>query len=59
MSTMSRDHIRKMATDTQVERQGSTRKPQLINKLEGCSDDVNMAIIIPKEDGVISVSEDR
>ena len=38
---------------------GNVRKPELINKLEGCSDTVNMAVIIPREDGVISVSDDR
>ncbi|KAK6619386.1 hypothetical protein RUM44_003768 [Polyplax serrata] len=37
----------------------STKKPILISKLEGCSDDINAAIIIPGEDGVISVSDDR
>lgn len=41
------------------QQQGSVRKPQLINKLEGCQDDVNVAFIIPREDGVISVSDDR
>ena len=40
-------------------RVGETRKPQLLNKLEGCCDAVNMAVIIPREDGVISVSDDR
>ena len=35
------------------------RKPQLINKLEGCPDVINQAFIIPKEDGVISVSDDK
>ncbi len=38
---------------------GNVRKPQLVNKLEGSTDDVNVAIIIPREDGVISVSDDR
>ena len=38
---------------------GNVRKPQLINKIEGCSDFIAMAIIIPREDGVISVSDDR
>lgn len=38
---------------------GSARKPQLINKLEGCNDEINMAEIIPGEDGVISISDDR
>ena len=35
------------------------RKPELLNKIEGCPDTINMAIIIPKEDGVISVSDDK
>ena len=43
----------------QGNRTGNVRKPQLLNKLEGSSDVVNMAIIIPREDGVISVSDDR
>ena len=37
----------------------NVRKPQLINKLDGSSDDINMAVVIPREDGVISVSDDR
>lgn len=37
----------------------SSRKPILLSKLEGCSDDVNAAIIIPREEGVISVCDDR
>jgi len=37
----------------------SSRKPVLLSKLEGCSDDINAAIIIPREEGVISVSDDR
>ncbi|XP_038658515.1 WD repeat and FYVE domain-containing protein 2 isoform X2 [Scyliorhinus canicula] len=36
-----------------------TRRPVLLSKIEGFQDVVNMAAIIPKEDGVISVSEDR
>lgn len=36
-----------------------TRKPLLLNKVEGSQEVVNMAAIAPKEDGVISVSEDR
>ncbi|XP_049802981.1 WD repeat and FYVE domain-containing protein 2 [Schistocerca nitens] len=36
-----------------------TKKPTLLHKLEGCNDDVNAAIIIPGEDGVISVCDDR
>ena len=55
----------KMAAEIQTERAtgtaqvGGVRKPQLLNKLEGCSDTVNMAVIIAGEDGVISVSDDR
>ncbi|XP_069496788.1 WD repeat and FYVE domain-containing protein 2 isoform X2 [Ambystoma mexicanum] len=35
------------------------RKPILLNKVEGSQELVNMAVTVPKEDGVISVSEDR
>uniref|UniRef100_A0A8C0YD57 WD repeat and FYVE domain containing 1 n=1 Tax=Cyprinus carpio carpio TaxID=630221 RepID=A0A8C0YD57_CYPCA len=34
-------------------------RPVLLNKIEGHSDSVNAAVLIPKEDGVITVSEDR
>ena len=34
-------------------------KPILLSKLEGCSDVVNMAVAIPHEDAIISVSDDR
>ena len=51
---MSRDD-NKMATN----KQGNTRKPVLISKLEGFNDDVNMAVIIPREDGVVTVSDDK
>lgn len=37
----------------------SQKKPILIHKIEGYDDTVNQAIIIPKEDGVIAVSDDR
>ncbi|KAM9318186.1 WD repeat and FYVE domain-containing protein 1 isoform 1-T1 [Pholidichthys leucotaenia] len=36
-----------------------TARPVLLNKIEGHSDSVNAAVLIPKEDGVITVSEDR
>ncbi|MEQ2212675.1 WD repeat and FYVE domain-containing protein 1 [Xenoophorus captivus] len=36
-----------------------TARPVLLNKIEGHSDAVNTAVLIPKEDGVITVSEDR
>lgn len=37
----------------------SAPKMQLISKLEGHQDVVNMAIILPSEDGVISISDDK
>ncbi|XP_058810664.1 WD repeat and FYVE domain-containing protein 2-like [Phymastichus coffea] len=37
----------------------SSKKPILLSKLEGCNDDVNAAVIIPRVDGVISVCDDR
>ena len=36
-----------------------TRKPILLQRVEGSQEVVNMAVIVPKEEGVISVSEDR
>ncbi|XP_060073051.1 WD repeat and FYVE domain-containing protein 2-like [Ylistrum balloti] len=42
-----------------VNKQGNVRKPVLLSKLEGFNDDVNMAVIIPREDGVITVSDDK
>lgn len=36
-----------------------TARPVLLNKIEGHTDAVNAAVLIPKEDGVITVSEDR
>lgn len=37
----------------------TTRKPELLSKLDGNNDDVNAAVLIPGEDGVISVSDDK
>ena len=37
----------------------SNKKLVLVAKLEGCSDDINQAILIPRTDGVISVSNDK
>ena len=44
-----------------VDRQplGNSQKPELLSKIEGFIDDINFAVIIPREDGVISISEDR
>ena len=38
---------------------GNVRKPTLINKIEGLNDEINMVVVIPREDGVITVSDDR
>ncbi|XP_058132754.1 WD repeat and FYVE domain-containing protein 2 isoform X2 [Dasypus novemcinctus] len=46
-----------MAAETQP--QPLTRKPILLQRVEGSPEVVNMAVIVPKEEGVISVSEDR
>ncbi|XP_014662505.1 PREDICTED: WD repeat and FYVE domain-containing protein 2-like [Priapulus caudatus] len=35
------------------------KKPYLLNKLEGCDSTINAAVMIPREEGVISVSSDR
>ncbi|KAI5743004.1 hypothetical protein M8J77_013530 [Diaphorina citri] len=35
------------------------KKPVLLSKIEGYSDDINQAVIIPGKDGVISVSDDK
>ena len=44
-----------------VERQpsGVVHKPELLSKIEGFTADVNFAAFIPREDGVITVSDDR
>jgi len=49
----------KPATSSSSDKFSSTKKPVLLSKLEGCNDDVNAAIIIPGEDGVISICDDR
>lgn len=49
----------KPAAASSSDKFSSTKKPVLLSKLEGCNDDVNAAIIIPGEDGVISVCDDR
>lgn len=41
------------------DRFNSERKLELLNKLEGSGDDINAAIFIPGENGVISVSDDK
>lgn len=49
----------KPAPKTPNDRFSTVMKPGLLNKLEGCTDDVNAAVVIPGEDGVISVCDDK
>ncbi|BES88967.1 unnamed protein product [Nesidiocoris tenuis] len=49
----------KPATGSSNDKFNSSRKIVLLSKLEGSGDDVNQAIIIPGQEGVISVSDDR
>ncbi|KAJ1520050.1 hypothetical protein ONE63_004279 [Megalurothrips usitatus] len=41
------------------DRFNTPKKPVLVSKLEGFSDDVNAALLIPGEDAVITASDDR
>lgn len=41
------------------DRFSTVNKPELLSKLEGSADDVNAAVLIPGEDGAISVSDDK
>lgn len=41
------------------DRFSTVNKPELLSKLEGTGDDINAAIFIAGEDGVISVSDDK
>lgn len=41
------------------ERFCTTKKPVLLAKLDGCGDEVNAAVLIPGEEGIISVSDDK
>ena len=34
-------------------------KPELLNKVEGGAEEVHAAILIPDQDGIISISADR
>lgn len=49
----------KAAPRSANDRFSTTKKPELLNKLEGSNDDINSAILIPGEEGVISVSDDK
>lgn len=44
---------------SEIQPQPQARKPCLVNKIDAFQDVVSSAVIIPKEDGIISVSDDR
>uniref|UniRef100_A0AAZ3PYI6 FYVE-type domain-containing protein n=2 Tax=Salmonidae TaxID=8015 RepID=A0AAZ3PYI6_ONCTS len=48
-----------IAMAAEIHSRPQSSRPVLLNKIEGHSDAVNAAVLIPKEDGVITVSEDR
>lgn len=56
MAATIRDRLEE---DVTTKRSRKHLKAVLVNKLEGCSDTVNMAVTIPHEDAVISVSDDK
>ena len=45
-----------MATPTAI---SPDAKPELLNKIEGGAEDVHAAVLIPQQDGIISISSDR
>jgi hypothetical protein len=49
----------KPAPRSSNDRFSSAKKPELLSKLDTLSDDINAAILIPGEDGVISVCDDK
>ena len=55
--TVSRDFV-KMAAAIQTDER-NIRKPVLINKIDGSISTINEIKIIPKDDGIIAVSDDR
>jgi len=48
-----------LATSSNTSARGNQKKPILLHKIEGYDDDVNQAILLPGEDGVIAVCDDR
>lgn len=51
--------LRSTTMAAEIHSRPQTARPVLLNKIEGHSDAVTGAVLIPKEDGVITVSEDR
>lgn len=50
---------KKTAMAAEIHSRPQSSRLILLNKIEGHQDSVTAAILIPKEDGVITVSEDR
>ncbi|XP_076454179.1 WD repeat and FYVE domain-containing protein 2-like [Babylonia areolata] len=48
-----------MATHPKPSKQGAARKPVLVSRIDGSSDTINMALLVPRVDVVISVSNDK
>lgn len=44
---------------TRNERFNGSRKAELINKIEGIPDDINAAIFIDDQEGILSCSDDK
>lgn len=48
-----------MAAEIKASKQAAVRKPVLVNKIEASNESINMAVLIPKKDVIISVSDDK
>lgn len=49
----------KPASTRSSDRFNSSRKAELLNKIEGIPDDINFAIFFDENESIISVSEDK
>ena len=48
-----------VATSSSPSGRGNQKKPILLHKIEGYDEEVNQAVLLPGEDGVIAVCDDR
>lgn len=48
-----------LGVQTQLPPASPDSKPELLNKVEGGSEEVHAAVLIPEQDGIISISSDR
>lgn len=53
------EQIKKTTMAAEIHSRPQSFRPVLLNKIEGHQDSVAAVNLIPKEDGVITVSEDR